>query len=429
MKRNVLSIVLALAIVLSLLPVSVLAAEDGTHTCFDEDGDCWCDECWEVIPHECVDEEMPVDHYCDLCREYLNESCTDVDGNHVCDNSACSTVLSKLCKDENPVDHKCDNEKCLNTLSECEDTEGDDNVCDICGEGIYPRASELNVGAEAGDGEITVTWDELEDVGTDTVASYTVYYCLENDYKNRTKVVYGADNVPFTHTFEQVAAGATYEVGVCATYTAEGYEAEQGILVAFDDLWESGVQVTVDHAAQYHDLVAGEWYYEAVDFVLEKGLMNGIGDGKFDLTGTTSRAMIATILWRLEGCPVVNYLLQFEDVPAESWYTEAVRWAAAEGIVTGYNGKFKPDDAITREQLATMVYRYEQYKGGGFTGMWMFLLDATDRAEVSEWAYEAMCWMSMNDVMTGNGTGALNPKGTASRAEVAQILMNYLEQD
>ena len=180
---------------------------------------------------------------------------------------------------------------------------------------------------------------------------------------------------------------------------------------------------------QFSDLDTSLWYHKATDYVLSKGLMNGVGGGKFDPNGTTSRAMIVTILWRLEGEPVVNYLMRFEDVAAETWYTEAVRWAASEGIVTGYSDlAFGPNDAITREQLATILYRYEQYKGGGFTGAWMFLLDFADRDKVSDWAYEAMCWTTMHGVINGKGDGILDPKGNAKRCEGAQMLMNYLNK-
>ncbi|WP_186566559.1 S-layer homology domain-containing protein [Lawsonibacter celer] len=194
-------------------------------------------------------------------------------------------------------------------------------------------------------------------------------------------------------------------------------------------LAESCDGVTNCPSRAFTDLDTSLWYHEATDYVLENGLMNGVGNNLFDPNGTTSRAMIVTILWRLEGEPVVNYLMQFEDVAAETWYTEAVRWAASEGIVTGYSDvAFGPNDPITREQLATILYRYEQHKGGGFTGAWMFLLDYTDRDEVSDWAYEAMCWTTMHGVINGKGDGILDPKGNAKRCEAAQMLTNYLDK-
>ena len=128
----------------------------------------------------------------------------------------------------------------------------------------------------------------------------------------------------------------------------------------------------------FSDLDISAWYHEATDYVLANGLMQGMSDGVFAPDVSTSRAMLVTVLWRLEGKPVVNYLMTFEDVDSDAWYAEAVRWAASEGIVKGYSDTvFAPDDNITREQLAALFYRYEQYKGGGFTGAWMFLLDFT----------------------------------------------------
>ena len=176
----------------------------------------------------------------------------------------------------------------------------------------------------------------------------------------------------------------------------------------------------------FTDAKTDAWYHNGVHYCLANGLMDGIPGNLFDPNGTTTRAQLVTILWRLEGKPVVNYLMQFDDVASDSWYTEAVRWAAAEKIVEGHDGKFDPNGAITREQLATILYRYEQYKGGGFTGTWMFLLDCTDRDKVSNWAYEAMCWMSMNGVITGTD-GALNPKNNATRAQIAMTLYRYCE--
>ena len=156
--------------------------------------------------------------------------------------------------------------------------------------------------------------------------------------------------------------------------------------------------------------------------------MNGVGKNEFQPHATTSRAMIVTILWRLAGEPVVNYLMQFDDVANDQWYTEAIRWAASEGIVNGYSAeKFGPNDTITREQLATILYRYEQKQGGGFTGAWMFRMDYVDLADVSDWAYEAMCWMNMNSIVNGLPDKVLDPKGSATRAQSATMLYRYCE--
>ncbi|MBQ8552031.1 MAG: S-layer homology domain-containing protein [Clostridia bacterium] len=180
----------------------------------------------------------------------------------------------------------------------------------------------------------------------------------------------------------------------------------------------------------FTDLKYDEWYHDAVHYAIENDLMNGISQNTFDPSGTVTRSMIVTILWRLEGKPFVNYMMTFTDVESGTWYTEAVRWAASTGIVEGYNAEtFGPDDAITREQLATMLYRYEQHKGGGFTGMWMYQLKFPDLDSLSMWAVEAVSWCNMKGVINGNGAGMLNPKGEASRAEAAQMLLNYAKVD
>ena len=102
--------------------------------------------------------------------------------------------------------------------------------------------------------------------------------------------------------------------------------------------------------------------------------------------------------------------------------------AASKGIVAGVSeDSFAPDAPLTREQLATILYAYEKANGGGFTGSWMFLLNYPDRADVAEWAYEPLCWMTMHQVMTGKDSGMLDPKGLATRAEAAQMLMRYLK--
>ena len=178
--------------------------------------------------------------------------------------------------------------------------------------------------------------------------------------------------------------------------------------------------------SRFNDLDKTSWYHDGVHWALENGIMNGYGDGKFAPSDTTSRAMIVTMLHRIEGEPTADYDMGFTDVESGNWYTEAIRWAAANGIVTGYgNGKFGPNDVLTREQLAAILYRYAKIKGQGFTGMWAFPLNFDDAADVSDWAYEPMCWMTMQGVIQGTGSSKLSPKGSATRAQVATMLMRY----
>ena len=182
----------------------------------------------------------------------------------------------------------------------------------------------------------------------------------------------------------------------------------------------------VDPSEDYVDLDENAWYAEAVDYVISEGLMTGISADEFAPNGQVTRAAMVQILWAMAGKPVVNYLMDFEDVSQDAWYAEAVRWAVSEGIASGVAEKvFAPDAAITREQLAVMLYRVEQKSGGGFTGLWMFNLDYADADAISEWAYEAMCWCTMKGVLSGRDDGTLDPQGTAARSECAQMLMKY----
>ena len=177
----------------------------------------------------------------------------------------------------------------------------------------------------------------------------------------------------------------------------------------------------------FTDLDADSWYQEAVEYVLEKGLMNGVGDGKFDPHGTTNRAMIVTILWRLEGEPAAT-TASFSDVASGSWYTDAVNWAASEGIVKGYgDGYFGAMDAITREQLAAILWRYAKYKGQDVSvGEDTNILSYTDAFDISDWAYAPLQWACGAGVVDGKD-GALAPQQSAVRVETAQMLFRFLQ--
>ena len=173
----------------------------------------------------------------------------------------------------------------------------------------------------------------------------------------------------------------------------------------------------------FADVSEDGWYYEAVRFVQEQGLMNGIGNGNFAPNAQLSRAQLAQILFNNEGRPGVNYLLTFPDVVGEAWYIEAVRWAASQGIVGGYgDGTFGPDDPITREQLAVMLWRYS-----GNPAATNKELHFNDTDEISGFALDALRWAVENGILNGYGDGWLGPQGQATRAQVAQMLKNFIE--
>ena len=176
-------------------------------------------------------------------------------------------------------------------------------------------------------------------------------------------------------------------------------------------------------AAGYVDVAADAWYEDAVDYVTRKGLMNGTGDNTFSPNQSTTRGMVVTVLWRMEGEP---YALgnSFTDVAAGAYYADAVEWASDNGIVTGYgNGAFGPNNVVTREQLVSILYRYAG-KCGLSTKNAADLTAFADYGSVSSYAVRAMEWAVAVDLINGMG-GNLAPQGTATRAQVATMLMRF----
>lgn len=180
-------------------------------------------------------------------------------------------------------------------------------------------------------------------------------------------------------------------------------------------------------ALPFTDVSSTQWFYDAVSYVYSHNLMNGIGDATFDPSGTTTRGMIVTILYRYEGSPAAG-ASNFSDVAAGQYYAEPVAWAAAHGIVNGYpNGTFIPNAPITREQFAAILYRYAQYKGFDVSGRADLYAGFTDAGQVSEYAHDAMAWANYEGLINGVTTTTLQPGGFASRAQAAAILMRFCE--
>ena len=178
----------------------------------------------------------------------------------------------------------------------------------------------------------------------------------------------------------------------------------------------------------FTDVAVGDWYYDTVAYVYENGLMTGTSGTLFSPNATTTRAMIVTILYRLEGSPVANGSAGFTDVAYGTWYTAAVNWAAANEIVTGYgSGKFGPMDPITREQMAAILFRYADFKGMDTTAR-ADLSGYTDAGDISAYAVEAMSWANAEGFITGTTATTLKPQGSATRAQVATILTRYAQK-
>ena len=178
----------------------------------------------------------------------------------------------------------------------------------------------------------------------------------------------------------------------------------------------------------FMDVAEDAWYYDAVRYVNENGLMAGTSANTFAPDLTTTRGMIVTILYRLAGSPNIEdeiWGYPFQDVDADAWYATAVYWARMNGIVAGYSDElFGPDDTITREQMATILYRYAQYKGYDTTAK-ADLSKYTDATQVGSWALDAIRWANAEGLINGTSDTTLSPQGSATRSQAAMILTRF----
>ena len=175
------------------------------------------------------------------------------------------------------------------------------------------------------------------------------------------------------------------------------------------------------------DVNEGDWFYDAVAYAYENGLMDGVGGNRFAPNSETTRAQLVTILYRMEGQPAVSGDLPFADVEAGTWYTNAVVWAAQNGIVNGVgDDTFAPGNDLTREQLVTILYRYAESKGYDVSAS-ADLAGYPDGEEIQAYAREAMAWAVAENIIQGMEDDTLKPAGNASRAQIATILMRFCE--
>ena len=190
------------------------------------------------------------------------------------------------------------------------------------------------------------------------------------------------------------------------------------------------VTVTVTFAEAplpFPDVAEGDWFYDAVRYAYETGLMDGVGDSLFAPNSETTRAQLVTILYRLEGEPEVSGTSGFTDVEAGTWYTDAVAWAAANGIVNGVSEtEFAPGKDITREQLATILFRYAEAKGYDVSAR-ADLSAYTDADQIQSYAAESVAWAVAEGLIQGFEDNTLRPAGNATRAQIATILMRFCE--
>lgn len=215
--------------------------------------------------------------------------------------------------------------------------------------------------------------------------------------------------------------------------------ADDGSISAVGGAYDSGQQtyafdvvngVTAIARFPFTDVVAGTWYYGAAAYAYNNGLFAGMTPTTFAPNATMTRAMLVSVLWRLAGEPAPKAPNTFVDVPDGAWYTDAVTWAAENGVVSGIGGsRFDPSGFVTREQTAEILYNYAHSKGYDVSAR-ADLTAFPDAASVSGWAEEALSWANAAGLINGtvrDGQTILDPQGSASRAQVAMILMNYVE--
>ena len=216
---------------------------------------------------------------------------------------------------------------------------------------------------------------------------------------------------------------AKVEAGVAAIEAAEDKAAVDAALAAA--IADLEPEVVACPSEKFADVpVKGNWAHEGIDYCIANDYMNGVSDTAFSPNSTVTRAQLVTILYRVAGEPEVTTSGTFSDVAAGLWYSDAIEWAAAEGVVLGVGeGKFSPNGEITREQIATILYRYT-----GEPEVEGDLKTFPDEAKVSDYAYDALIWATKAGLITGiesKGVTRLAPQENATRAQIAAIIMRW----
>ena len=195
---------------------------------------------------------------------------------------------------------------------------------------------------------------------------------------------------------------------------------------AYSDYAYKKDNVQAANELSFTDIKETDWFYSDISYVKETGLMQGTGETFFSPNDPTTRGMLVTILWRLDGEPV-EHGNAFSDVTEDAYYHDPVVWASKYGIVNGYSDtSFSPNDNITREQLATILYRYSEFKGNDVSKI-SEMTEYTDKNQISDYAFSAMGWANANGIITGVSHDTINPKGYATRCQIAAILKRVCE--
>lgn len=275
------------------------------------------------------------------------------------------------------------------------------------------------INSKNGDVSVSDTWADEDDKITLTITPDKGYVVdkieivdLEGDKIDAKKV----DDEDDKYTFRM----ANCDVTVTVTFKEEGKTTEDT-----DKEEDKDDEETTE--LNFTDVKESDWFYKGVAYVVDKGVMSGVSENQFDPSGKLTRAMLVQMLYNMESRPACDAENAFIDVPVGQWYTDAVIWANDEKIVSGMgDGLFAPNMEITREQMVVMLYNYAKYKGYDVTAS-ADLSKFADNASVSTWAQPAMQWAVAEGYISGMGDNQLAPHGTATRAEIASVIMRFME--
>lgn len=279
---------------------------------------------------------------------------------------------------------------------------------------INPKNGTVSVSDDWADEDQKITLTITPDKGY--VVDKIEIVDLEGD-KITAKKVEDKDN---KYTFRM----ANCDVTVTVTFKEEGKTEDKEETTTEETETE---ETTKPETITFSDVKESDWFYKGVSYVVENGMMNGVGNDQFAPNAPLTREMLAVVLYNMEKQPESTGVNPFADVKADMWYTDAIVWANANGIVAGYDDStFGLGDSITREQLATILHRYAQLKGYDVTEK-ADLTGYADSTAISGYAVEAMQWANANGIVNGMTETTLAPQGTATRAQVATMLMNFCE--
>lgn len=267
----------------------------------------------------------------------------------------------------------------------------------------------------------TVTLDTKEEIGGNIITvkgKFRVYHSFDEGMEGYYKFITGMSR------YSNIIGETNYKEA-CRKIQQDGWATDSKYATTLINTIETYDLTKYDFT--FEDVSASDWFYNAVQYVYKNNIMSGTSARTFEPNATLTRAQFVTVLYNMEGEPAYNNNRTFYDVSQGQWYTAPILWAADKGIASGYgNGNFGVNDKVTREQLITMLYNYETtYKKHSCYAPADALKNCSDASKVSSWALDPMRWAFYNKIISGKSNGKLDPQGTATRAECAQIIYNF----